>query len=436
VREPARRRAQSLLVGIGVAVLLGPSGPARASFTPEVKFSAHQHDDWEPAIAADDSGHVYWATTRYGGRKACKTCPDPAIVYRRSDDNGFTWSEPRFLCRCPGVEGQHDPVLVADDQGRVFAVWMNDWVVNFARSDDFGFTWARNGAVQGTLRYGDKPWIGASADGDDVYIHFNAPNSLGAEGSADPYAVYSHNAGETWSLPHVAAVTTRYFFADGLTVTPDGAAFAAVTAPRNDQRGDILLLLVRSLDGGRHSKTLPIARSRMQRRCPPFAGCPAVAFLGARVAVASDDDGRVYALWTANRKPAGPGLVYLRWSDDRGATWSAPRQLSGVPGRVNHEFPMIAATGDGDVRVAWMDNRTGRWNTWYRRSVDGSATWSALQHLSNRVGGAPYKSPAGFRFPYGDYGMLAIDSDGNTQATWGESRSYVGPGGSWYARGL
>jgi hypothetical protein len=96
---------------------------------------------------------------------------------------------------------------------------------------------------------------------------------------------------------------------------------------------------------------------------------------------------------------------------------------------------MLAATGDGDVRIAWLDNRTGRWNAWYRRSTNGGGTWSARERLSNRGGGALYKSPAGFRFPYGDYGMIAIGAGGTAHATWGESRSYIGPGGSWYARG-
>lgn len=98
---------------------LQPALGARAAFTPETKFSAEQHDDWEPYIAADDLGHVYWATTRYGGSKACKSCPDPSVVYRVSADGGDTWSKPRFICACPGVGGQHDPVMDVDDQGRV-----------------------------------------------------------------------------------------------------------------------------------------------------------------------------------------------------------------------------------------------------------------------------------------------------------------------------
>jgi hypothetical protein len=96
---------------------------------------------------------------------------------------------------------------------------------------------------------------------------------------------------------------------------------------------------------------------------------------------------------------------------------------------------MIAAADRGDVRVAWMDNRTGRWNTWYRRSADSGRTWSGTVRLSDRSDGAPYKSPRGFKFPYGDYGQLAVDGRGRTHATWGEGPNYIGPGGAWYTRG-
>jgi hypothetical protein len=403
---------------------------ARADFTKERKFSAEQHDDWEPHIAADDDGHVYWATTRYGGRKACKACPDPAVVYRISNDGGATWSTPRFICRCPGVGGQHDPVLATDDSGRVFFTWMNDFEVNFARSDDFGVTWTRHGALDGARRYSDKPWIGVSNDGEDVYITFNADGkSPGA-----PYTVYSHNAGATWSPPILGRRNELYWFAGGVTVTPDGTVFSSQDAYPQNYEGQIVLFVLRSEDGGRSWDTIGIDRSREQRQCPDFAGCPK-AFFGPQIAVASDDNGRVYVLWNASKKKAGLARLYLRWSDDNGETWSLPRDVAPKP-HVDHEFPTLAATGAGDVAIAWMDNRTGRWNTFYKRSSDGGETWSATQRLSNAAGGAPYKSARGFRFPYGDYGGIAIDGDGTAHVTWGESRSYIGPGGSWYARGL
>jgi len=139
-------------------------------------------------------------------------------------------------------------------------------------------------------------------------------------------------------------------------------------------------------------------------------------------------------LWNASKIKAGRARLLLRWSDDNGETWSLPRNVAPKSG-VDHEFPMIDATGNGDVRIAWMDDRTGRWNTFYKASSDGGETWTGAQRLSNRAGGAPYKSGRGFKFPYGDYGGLAIDGNGVAHVTWGESRSYIGPGGSWYSRG-
>ena len=44
------------------------------------------------------------------------------------------------------------------------------------------------------------------------------------------------------------------------------------------------------------------------------------------------------------------------------------------------------------------------------------------------------QAPAGFLEPYGDYGEIAVTSDGATIAMWGEGASYSGPGGTWFNR--
>jgi hypothetical protein len=110
---------------------------------------------------------------------------------------------------------------------------------------------------------------------------------------------------------------------------------------------------------------------------------------------------------------------------------------------VEHSFPALVAGAAGDVRIGWMDARTpdaGQvhrqlWNTYYRSSTNGGATWSPETPLSGPVLGYDYILPGGFRFPFGDYFGLAIDSDGATQAVWGEGRNYKAPGSIWYAQG-
>lgn len=408
-------------------VSMSPALPAAKPFSTQQPFSKVGHDDWEPSVAADTAGHVYMATTRYGGPNACRGCPDPAIVLRRSSDGGRTWTKPGFICRCRGVEGQHDPVMATDERGRVFMTWMNDFDVQFARSEDFGRTWSRPGSLDGALNFSDKPWIAVSPSGRDVYVFFNV---------SDPYAVYSHNAGRTWSEPILTTRSGLYFFSGGATVTPDGTVLSSQAAYPQDEDGPISLFVLRSANGGKTWDTVGIDRSRKQPPCPSWAGCTA-AYYGAQMAMASDANGRIYVLYNSNKKREGPHRLYLRYSNDSGATWSLPRQVTRTRKQVDHEFPMIVAAGDGDVRIAWMDDRKRpgrRWNVFYRRSTDGGRTWAQRWRLSDRHGGAPYKSARGFRFPYGDYGQLALDGDGDVFAVWGEGPSYEGPGGSWYTR--
>jgi len=95
----------------------------------------------------------------------------------------------------------------------------------------------------------------------------------------------------------------------------------------------------------------------------------------------------------------------------------------------------VAAGGTGDVRVAWMDNRTGAYNVWYRSSSDGGRTWSAEIKVSAFRPGYAYVTRQGFAFPYGDYITLALDPTGNVQIAWGEGPDYSGPGNTLYSHG-
>jgi hypothetical protein len=103
----------------------GEAVPSGRGFAAERVFS--KHDDWEPAIAADDAGHVYMITTRYGAEPACKDCPPVFIALKRSTDGGATWLPDQYLCKCKGHGWQADPVLMVDDTGRVFATWLQNF---------------------------------------------------------------------------------------------------------------------------------------------------------------------------------------------------------------------------------------------------------------------------------------------------------------------
>jgi hypothetical protein len=164
------------------------------------------------------------------------------------------------------------------------------------------------------------------------------------------------------------------------------------------------------------------------------------------MALAIDRQDVLYVLYNADDVPFGVDQLHFARSVDRARTWVGRTEPSRAPARANNLFPALAARGDGDVRIAWMDDRKGfdagggdpsaRWNTYYRESTNGGRGWSAEAQLSHFVKGYDYKFPPpndGFLQPYGDYFEIDIDGAGRTHAVWGEGPSYAGPGNIWYA---
>jgi hypothetical protein len=144
----------------------------------------------------------------------------------------------------------------------------------------------------------------------------------------------------------------------------------------------------------------------------------------------------VLAAYAANTSPGAPMRLYAITSGN-GTSWSTPADLGAGGTQVGAGFPKAAAgPSPGDFRVAWEDDRNGAqaWNVWYRSTGNDGRSWSPAVRVSDRGSGAPYKSRAGFRFPYGDYFGLAVDGHGTSYLTWSEGKGYDGPGNTWWAR--
>ncbi len=387
-------------------------------------------DDWEPAIAADpDAPYVYVLHNRYGGERACRNCPDPAMILRVSKDGGRTFGRERFLCECRGIKGQYDPLIeVVPETGDVVAAWMNGWKIVSSRSTDHGRTWSAPGPVLPGVKWGDKPILATSADGADVYVAFNGPTG------GDPYVAASHDGGTTWS-PVRAAQGDRYTFAYGGHVAADGTVvFTEVsfsyTGPDHAAEGPIQIHTLVSTDGGSTWTNTVVDTLELGTPCTS-KGCYAD-FYDSGPALAADANDHLVMVYNGAVNGGGPRVLYARSSTDDGATWSDRVRLS--RSGVDTAFPAAVGTGDGEVRIWYMDRRTGAWNVWYRTSDDLGLHWTRPVRISDAISGTAYVSRAGFVEVYGDYGEIAITSDGRTVATWGEGISYAGPGGVWFNR--
>lgn len=422
------------------AVVRAPAGqgvraaPAPAAgFAPQTRLGFTVGDQWEPAIAADRFGNIYMLYPQYLGVPGCapEVCASSTMVLQISNDRGATWGPPRALA--PSGTSQVDAQIVVDpiDGRTLYASWLqNDKSdIAFTTSTDFGATWSTVKAADDVNVATDKPII--AVRGNDVYIAYDHLTGRGV------WIAVSHNRGATFAPVKIdPGINFGVALSSSGTVDPSGNIyFSWVGYERHGQaKGPVNAFITKSADGGATWTTKVIDVSAETVDCSAFQ-C-GWAYLSAQIVVASDAAGTLYALWNASTVDRGPARLYFAKSTDAGATWSPKVDLSTAPQGVNHTFPAIVAGAAGDVRIAWMDTRAGSlWNTYYRSSSNGGASWSTEVDLSSYVSGFSYIQPDGFSFPFGDYFELDIDDRGTAHVIWGEGLNWDSPGSIWYSRG-
>jgi hypothetical protein len=433
--EAVSRSAQKAAPLILLALMACQAALAVSGFAPQRRLGYHTGDQWEPAIAADGHGHTYVLYPQYGAVPDCPACTAPTIALLVSSDNGLSWQLSKALLT--SSTGQFDPQIVVDpaDRQTVYASWMqnNKRDIIVARSLDFGQSWSFSQAERGRDD-ADKPVL--AVRGADVYVGFNHEEKF--------FVAASHDAGQTFSQVNVNPnAAPGWSLAGGATVDPSGNVYFGWTAYARHEMATrpVSVYVSRSADGGRTWNRALLDVSSAPPECA--AQSCQTGYLGAQIALASDAAGALYALWNTGSTNGGPERIYFASSTTGGASWSARSGVSEAAAGVEHCFPAITAGPSGDVRIAWMDARATEaghpnrplWNTFYRSSTNGGATWGAETQLSAPARGYDYILPTGFRFPFGDYFSLAIDNQGATHAVWGEGRDYKSPGSIWYTRG-
>jgi BNR repeat-like domain len=426
-------RVQKLAVFLLLALVAVPAALAASGFTAPRRVGYDTGDQWEPALAADGHGHIYILFPQYGPVSDCAGCTAPTMALLVSNDNGASWEQPRPMLS--SSSGQFDAQIKVDpvDRQTLYASWLQgEHDVIVSRSQDFGRTWYFAVAEHSQEVIIDKPVL--AVRGANVYVSFNHDQTLAIAASHDyaqnfSSAVVNPDAGPGWSL------------AAGATVDAVGNVYFSWTAyPRTDVlTRPVEVFVSRSSDGGRNWSTTPIDVSSAAPGCPDQLCSPG--FLASQMALTSDDAGIIYAVWNSGSVIGGPERIYFSSSTNQGENWSTKMDVSKAPLGVEHCFPAITASSAGDVRIAWMDARKvdaqnrPLWNTFYRASTNGGATWSPESQLSGPVRGYDYILPNGFLFPFGNLFSIAVDNLGNTHVVWGEGRNYKSPGSIWYTHG-
>jgi BNR repeat-like domain len=416
------------LVAVLSLALTGLAWAAPAQFTQPKRLGAMKGDQWEPALASDGAGRVYVLYPQYGPVTGCEKCIAPTMLLLASSDNGKSWTEPHTMLEAS--TGQFDAQIAVDpvDHRTVYAAWLQnrrrDIVV--ARSSDGGATWVIAVAARSEFEL-DKPAL--AVRGQNVYVGFNHEEQVWIAASADggrSFAPVRVNGRERsgWAL------------LGGAVTDASGNLYLAWSSysQAGGARGPVKLYVSHSADGG---KTWAEHLLDVSNAAP---GCEkeecGEGYLGAQIALATDAGGTLYAAWSAGGPRIAAQDVYFSSSTNFAESWLPRTALSAAAPGVDHAFPAIVAGAAGDVRVAWMDARNKPyWNTYYRSSSNGGATWSPESRLSAYAPGYRYISKKGFRFPFGDYFGMTIDNHQDTHVVWGEGLNYQSPGSIWYATG-
>lgn len=426
---PAWLRMRPMMIQVAVVVwlLAGFALAAPGQFSSQRGIGLTNGDQWEPAVAADGNGHVFVLYPHYGPVPGCDQCSIPTMLFVASDDNGKTWRVPRVVL--DSGFAQFDPQIVVDpvDRRTIYVAWLQNRKreVVVARSSDSGLNWSFSIAARSAVEL-DKPVL--ALRGQSIFVGFNHEEEVWVAASSDGARTFNLTRANLASAP-------GWSLLGGATVDPSGNAYMAWSSysRAGGLRGMIRLYVAKSADSGKTWNSAVLDSSSAAPDCAEEE-C-GEAYLGAQVSLASDAGGTIYALWSAGGKPLGPQRIYFSSSTSAGESWLPRVDISRASHGVEHAFPTITAGRAGDVRIAWMDTRTSLWNTYYRSSVNGGAVWSDESRLSAYVPGYRYIKRKGFRFPFGDYFGIAIDSHDDTHVVWGEGMNYKSPGTIWHATG-
>lgn len=279
------------------------------------------------------------------------------LSYRRSTDQGATWSNPVAVAgsvfptqyHALAAEGSNLYLLTRETGGQLF----------FRRSPDGGSTWQPR--VQVTTQAGEAPErVAITAEAGVIHV------AVGASGGV--FYWRSSNQGLNWTRTLMASGNGAHV----PSIAANGSVVHVVWSTNTPT--DHESYYRRSLDGG-------VTWSGPTRVSP--AGGPSlrprIVAMGSRLIVAWQNE-------TAFQSPSSTIEVWVQRSLDGGATWEAPQQLTSAGRAYSH---VTLARGSGaDVHLAWVDH-PGSNRPYYIRSRDFGATWGPVEQIAD-VDGHPF----------------------------------------------
>lgn len=284
------------------------------------------------------------------------------------------------------ISGNSDPSLTpqvaVDAGGSIYAVWEDQTVLNsnilFSCSTDGGVTFSTPKNLSNSSGYSFSPRIAVDARG--------GINVLWVDTTPGYWAVFfsrSADGGATFSAPH--NLSNGPADSGNPEVAVDaGGNISVVWENENITFG---VFYTHSADGGASFST------------PVNLATNTTGSFGPQLAL--DASGNLYVAWEDDFNSQSD--ISFSSSSDKGATFSAPKNLSNNSG--SSISAQLAVDSSGNVSVIWADKTPGTFNILFTRSTDKGATFSSPKNVSNSLGSST--NP-----------QISVDAGGNIYAVW------------------
>jgi hypothetical protein len=304
---------------------------------------------WVPSIAVwGNNVHVVWYDDTPGNRE---------IFYKRSSDNGATWSKSKRLTKNAGFSS-HPVIAVSGNT--IHVAWSDNTLgndeIHYKRSTNNGATWRKTKRL--TKNAGDSvsPAIAVSGGNIHVVWYDDTP------GNVEIFYKRSADNGATWGAKKRITHNAGGSYNPDIAVSEDRIHVAWT----DESPGNREILYRRSSDNG--------ATWGKKRRLTNNAGDssgPTIAVSGGNVHLAWYDD------------TPGNDEVFYKHSNNNGAAWRAKKRLTHNAG--DSSRPEIVVSGS-TVHMVWVDGTPGNSEIFYKRSDNNGTTWGSKKRLSTNIG--------------------------------------------------
>ena len=416
----------------GVLLFVGPAARAQISGTVDVNVSQKNGDDNECAIAKNPSNaKQLFILCNTGG---------PGLFAARSTDGGTTWTFPDAADKTiadgdanQGPAACCDPTLAWDTFGNLYITYINSAITAIVTilSTDGGATFSNLASFSGSV---DQPTVVAantSAAGAPVavWIVWNQSGQMVARGAAVTGLGAIGAFGALQTIPGTAGCS----FGD-VAIAPSGAVVQACQNPTGGQ-GPATIFVNTDADGlGAGNFGAAVTATTTNVGGFDFLPAQNARSVDAEAGLAFDHHvgsphfGRLYLVYTDEVVNESNDFdIMLRFSDNNGATWSAPIRVNDDPPGRSQFLPRIAVDNStGDISVCWHDARNSATNTAMQEFCTvAPATGATPVFLPNVAisDGASTSNGAGVEF--GDYSGLAYFG-GIAHPVWADTSNSTG----------